>query len=102
MVSPSAHVEFPVLDRFLFCAGRLNGEAEYLDAAISDADKVQALMEFLAWCASEGNKAGYTAGRLSAVLRLHHVNLQIGVAASSPRIQRAVTGVAWSQVAGSN
>ena len=58
----------------------MSGEAEYFNAAISDADKVQALLEFFAWCASEGNQAGGVAGKNSAVLRSHHVNLQIGVA----------------------
>ena len=30
----------------------LIGEAEYFDAAVSDTDKIQELLEFVAWCAS--------------------------------------------------
>ena len=36
----------------------LIGEAEYFDAAVFGADKVQALLEFVAWCVREGNQAG--------------------------------------------
>ena len=70
VVSPSLYVRFPVLGRFR----GLIGEAEYFDAAVSDTDKIQELLEFVAWCASEGNEAGTTASKLSAVLHLHLIN----------------------------
>ena len=47
------------------------GEAEHFDAAVSDTDKIQELLEFVAWCASEGNQAGTIASKLSAVLHFH-------------------------------
>ena len=34
------------------------------DAAASDRDKIQALLEFVAWCVSEGNQTGTMAGKL--------------------------------------
>ena len=45
----------------------LIGEAKYFDAVASDTNTYQALLEFVAWCASEGNLAGTITGQLSAV-----------------------------------
>ena len=73
-------------------------EVEYFDPAASDADKIQALLEFIAWCVSEGNMAGTIAGKLSTVLRFHRVNLQMELPTSSPFIKRALKGVARSHV----
>ena len=75
------------------------GEAEYFDAAVSDTDKIQELLAFVEWCASEGNQAGTIASKLSAVLHFHRINLQMELATSSPLIKRAVKGVARSHVA---
>ena len=66
------------------------GEAEYFDAAVSDTDKIQELLEFVAWCASEGNQAGTIASKLSAVLHFHRINLQMESPTSSPLIKRAM------------
>ena len=49
------------------------GEAEDFDTAVSDVEKVQALLEFVAWCALEGNQAGTFAGKNSARLHFHRV-----------------------------
>ena len=38
-------------------------ECEYFDAAASDADKIKASLEFVAWGVSEGNQAGTTASK---------------------------------------
>ena len=75
------------------------GEAEFFDAAVSDAGKIQELLEFVAWCASEGNQAGTIASELSAVLHFHRINLQMELPASSPLNKRALKGVARSHVA---
>ena len=55
------------------------GEAEYFDSAVSDTDNIRELLEFVAWCASEGNQAGTIASKLSAVLLPPH-QLTNGVA----------------------
>ena len=75
------------------------GEAEYCDAAVSDTDKIQELLEFVAWCASEGNQASTIARKLSAVLHFHRIDLQMELPTSSPLIKRALKGVARSHVA---
>ena len=75
------------------------GEDAYFDAAASDADKIQELLEFVAWCASEGNQAGTIASKLSAVLHFHRINLQMELPTSSPLIKRALKGVTRSHVA---
>ena len=75
------------------------GEAEYFDAAASDTDKIRALLEFVAWCVSEGNHARVIAGKLSAVLHFHRVNLQVGLPTSSALTKRALKGAARSQAA---
>ena len=64
----------------------------------SDTDEIQALLEFVAWCVSEGNQAGTIAGKLSAVLHFHRVNLKIELPTLSPLIKRALKGVARSHV----
>ena len=74
--------------------GGLIGEAEYFDAATSDTDKIQALLEFAAWCVSEGDQAGTIAGKLSVVLHFHRVILHMELPTSSPLIKRALKGVA--------
>ena len=71
----------------------LIGEAGYFDAAVSDTDKIQDLLEFVAWCASEGNQAGTIASKLSAVLHFHRINLQMELTTSSSLIKRALQGV---------
>ena len=48
---------------------------------------------------SEGNQTGTIAGKLSAVLHFHRVNLQVELPTSSPLIKRALKGVARSHVA---
>ena len=55
----------------------LIGEAEYVDAATFDMERLQALLEFVAWCVSEGNQAGTIEGTLSAMLYFHRVNVQM-------------------------
>ena len=70
----------------------LIGEDAYFDAAASDADKIQELLEFVAWCASEGNQAGTIANKLSAVLHFHRINLHMELPTSSPLIKRALKG----------
>ena len=75
------------------------GEDAYFDAAASDADKIQELLEFVAWCASEGNQAGTIANKLSAVLHFHRINLHMELPTSSPLIKRALKGVTRSHVA---
>ena len=40
----------------------MTGEAENFDAAASDTDKIQALLEFVAWCVSEGNQGRHYCG----------------------------------------
>ena len=60
------------------------------DAAVSDTDKIQELLEFVAWCASEGNQAGTIANKLSAMLHFHRINLQMELPTSSPLIKRAL------------
>ena len=76
----------------------MTGEAEYFDAAASDTDRIQAVLEFAARCVSEGNQAGTIAGKLSAVTDFHRVNLKMELPTSSPLIKRALKGVAWSHV----
>ena len=71
----------------------LIGKDAYFDAAASDTDKVQELLEFVAWCASEGNQTGTIANKLSAVLHFHRINLQMEWPTSSPLIKRALKGV---------
>ena len=71
----------------------------YFDATDSDADRIQALLEFVAWCAKKGNQAGTIASKLSAVLHFHRVNLQMELPTSSPLIKRALKGVTRSHVA---
>ena len=66
------------------------GEAEYFDAAVSDADKIQELLEFIAWCASEGNQAGTIASKLSAVLHFLRINLQMELPTSSSAYQACI------------
>ena len=83
VVSPSLYVRF--LRSWAAFRG-LIGEAEYFDAAVSDTDKIQELLEFVAWCASEGNQAGTIANKLSVVLHFHCINLQMELPTSSPLI----------------
>ena len=75
------------------------GEAEYFHAAASDTDEIQALLEFVAWCVSEGNQAGTIVGKLSSVLHFHRVNLHMELPTSSALIKRTLKGVARSHVA---
>ena len=77
----------------------LIGEDAYFDDAASDTDKIQELLEFVAWSTSEGNQAGTIANKLSAVLHFHHINLQMELPTSSPLIKRALIGVTRSHVA---
>ena len=94
VVSPSLYVRF--LRSWAAFRG-LIGEAEYFDAAVSDTDKIQELLELVAWCASEGNQAGTIASKLSAVLHFHRINLQMELP-TSPLIKRALKGVTRSHV----
>ena len=57
--------------------------------AISGADNVQALLEFVAWCVSEGNQAG-TITEKNAVLHSHRVHLQKKFPTPLPLIKRAL------------
>ena len=77
----------------------LIGEAEYFDAAASDTDKIQELLEFVAWFASEGNPAGTTASKLSAVLQLPTHQRTNGVAQVVAAYQACIEGVTRSHVA---
>ena len=69
--------EMCIRDRSWAAFRGLIGEAEYFDAAVSDTDKIQEVLEFVAWCASEGNQAGTIANKLSAVLHFHRINLHM-------------------------
>ena len=75
------------------------GETDHFDTAVSDADKVQELLEFIAWCTSEGNQAGTIAGKKSAVLHFHRVNSQMEFPTSSSLIKRALKEVERLHVA---
>ena len=62
-MSPSSHRTYTSGFRS-WAAGRgLIGEVESFDAAASDTDKIQALLEFVAWCVSGSNQAGTIAGK---------------------------------------
>ena len=74
-VAPSSHRAYTSGFRSWTAFRGLIGEAECFDPAVSDADEVQALLEFVAWYASEGNQAGTIAGKESAVLHFHRVDL---------------------------
>ena len=65
-VAPSSHRAYTSGFRSWAAFRGLIGEAEYFDAAVSDTDKIQELLEFVAWCASEGNQAGTIASKLQA------------------------------------
>lgn len=56
--------------------GALIAEVEYSDAAASDAEKIQELLGFVAWCVLESNQADTIAGNLLARLHLHRVDVQ--------------------------
>ena len=98
-VAPSSHRAYTSGFRSWAVIRGLIGEAEYFDAAVSDTDKIQELLEFVAWCASEGNQAGTIASKLSAVLHFHRINVQIELPTSSPLIKSALKGVARSHAA---
>ena len=89
-VAPSSHRAYSSGFRSWAAFRGLIGEAEYFDAAVSDTDKIQELLEFVAWCASEGNQAGTIANKLSAVLHFHRINLQMELPTSSPLIKRVL------------
>ena len=98
-VAPSSHRAYSTGFRSWAAFRGLIGEDAYFDAAASDADKIQELLEFVAWCASEGNQAGTIANKLSAVLHFHRINLHMELPTSSPLIKRALKGVTRSHVA---
>ena len=74
-VAPSSHRAYTSGFRSWAVFRGLIREAEYFDAAVSDTDKIQELPEIVAWCASEGNQAGTTASKLSAVLHLSLIHI---------------------------
>ena len=78
---------------------RLIRAANYFYLAAFDTGKILAVLEFVAWCVSEGNQAGTIAGKLSAVLHFHRVNLQMEWPTSSPLTKSALKGVERSHVA---
>ena len=78
---------------------RLIRAANYFYLAAFDTGKILAVLEFVAWCVSEGNQAGTIAGKLSAVLHFHRVNLQMELPTSSPLIKRALKGVVRPNIA---
>ena len=86
-VAPSSHRAYTSGFRSWAVFRGLIGEAEYFDAAVSNTDKIQELLEFVAWCASEGNQTGTIANKLSAVLNFHRINLQMELPTSSPLIK---------------
>ena len=76
-VEPSSHRAYTSGFRSWAAFRGLMGEAEYFDAAVSDIDQIQELLEFVAWCASEGNQAGTIASKLSAVLPVSYTHLTL-------------------------
>ena len=98
-VAPSSHRAYTSGFRSWAAFRGLIGEAEYFDAAVSDTDKIQELLEFVAWYASEGNQAGTRAKTLSAVPHFHGINIQMELPTSSPLINRALKGVTRLHVA---
>ena len=97
-VAPSSHRAYKLSFRSWTAFSGLIGEAKYFYTAVSDADEVQALLKFVAWCASEGNQAGTIARKRSAVLHFHCVNLQMEFPTSSSLIKRALKGVGRSHI----
>ena len=89
-VVPSSHRAYTSGFRSWAAFRGLTGEAEYFDAAVSDTGKIQELLEFVVWCASEGNQAGAIASKLSAVLHFHRINLQVELPTSSPLITLSI------------
>ena len=59
--APSSHRAYTSGFRSWTAFRGLIGEAEYFHAA-SDTDKIQELLEFVAWCASEGNQGRHYCG----------------------------------------
>ena len=97
-VAPSSHRAYTSGFRSWVAFRWLIGEAEYFDSAVSDTDNIRELLEFVAWCASEGNQAGAIASKLSAVLHFHRIDLQMELPTSSRLIKRALKWVAQSHV----
>ena len=64
--------------------------AAYFDTPASNSDKIQELLELVAWCALEGNRPGTVASKLSAVSYFHRANLQMELPTSSPLGKRAL------------
>lgn len=77
----------------------LVGEAKYFDAAASDTDKIEALLEFVAWCVSESDQAGIIASKVSAVLHFHGFNSILEMPTLSALTKRALKVVAQSHAA---
>ena len=98
-VAPSSHRAYSLGFRCWASFRGSIGEDSYFDAAVSDTYKIQELLEFVAWCVSEGNQAGTIANKLSAVLHFHRINLQTELPTSSQLIKRALKGVTQSHVA---
>ena len=96
--APSSHRTYTSGFRSRAAFRGLIGEADYFDAAAADTNKVQVLLDFVAWCVSEGNEAGTSVGKLSAVIHFHRVNLKKKLPKSSPLSKRGSKGVARSHV----
>ena len=98
-VAPSSHRAYSTGFWSWAAFRELIGEDAYFDAAVSDKDKIQELLEFVEWCASRGNQAGTIANKLSAVLHVHGISFQMELPTSSPLVKHALKGVTRSHVA---
>ena len=75
-VAPSSHRAYAPGFRPRAAFRGVVGEAEYFGPVDTDTGHVQALLELVAWCVSEGNQASTIAGKLFAVLHFYRVDLQ--------------------------